>query len=142
VEVDELTTVDLVLEELRAHGESADYHEDLSALLDVLHGCRDPELEDKILGMINSPAVSPAASALLQKFLEEHQPAVVASENPWNRAEKQFDLNRRYVEAACLFDAGSVKDAQLELESILNEDPAYPFALMLKERIGPETSQT
>src|SRR6185503_8975535 len=77
VEVDELTTVDLVLEELRAHGESADYREDLSALLDVLHGCRDPELEDKILGALNSPAATPATSALLQKFLEEHQPVAL-----------------------------------------------------------------
>ena len=133
VEADELTTVDLVLEELRAHGESADYHEDLSALLDVLHGCRDPELEDKILGMVNSAAASPAASALLQKFLEEHQPTVAAGETPWSREEKQFDLNRRYVEAARLFDAGKVKDAQVKLESILSEDPAYPFAVMLQE---------
>src|SRR5204863_8652525 len=83
VEVDELTTVDLVLEELRAHGESAGYHEDLSALLDVLHGCHDPELEDKILGALNSPSASPATSALLRKFVEEHQPAGAAGPTPW-----------------------------------------------------------
>jgi hypothetical protein len=50
VEVDELTTVELILEELRAHGESPDYREDLTALLDVLHGCRDPELEVRRMG--------------------------------------------------------------------------------------------
>jgi len=132
VDVDELTTVDLVLEELRAHAENADYHEDLAALLDVLHGCRDPELEDKILGAINSPSAGPATSALLRGFLEEHQPVAVSKTNPWALAEKQFDLNRRYVEAARLYDAGNVREAQEKLEPILREDPAYPFALMLK----------
>jgi hypothetical protein len=132
VEVDELTTVDLVLEELRAHGESADYREDLSAILGLLHGCRDPELEDKILGMLNSPSASPPVSALLSGFLEEHQPTAVNGETPWSRSEKQFDLNRRYVEAARLFDAGQVKEAREKLDRILDEDPAYPFAVMLK----------
>lgn len=132
VEVDELTTVDLVMEELRAHAEHADYNEDLSALMDVLHGCRDPELEDKILGAINSPGTSPAASALLRKFLEEHQPAAGSGGNPWVVAEKQFDLNLRYVEAARLYDAGKVTEAREKLDRLLAEDPAYPFALMLK----------
>ena len=135
VEVDELTTVDLVLEELRAHGENADYHEDLAALLDVLHGCRDPELEDKILGAINAPPASPAVSTLLRKFVEEHQPAVVTGETPWGRGEKQFELNRQYIEAARLFDAGQLKAAQENLDGILAEDPSYPFALMLREKL-------
>jgi hypothetical protein len=135
VEVDELTTVDLVLEELRAHGESPDYREDLTALLDVLHGCRDPELEDKILGTINAPSTSPAASELLRKFLEEHQPAAVVGKTPWSEAERQFDLNHRYIEAARLFDAGKVKEARESLERLLGEDPAYPFALMLQGKV-------
>ncbi len=135
VEVDELAAVDLVLEELRAHGDSPDYREDLTALLDVLHGCRDPELEDKILGALNSAAASPAASALLRKFLEEHQPPASAGESPWTQAEKQFDLNRRYVEAANLYDAGEVQEAGEKLDGILGEDPAYPFAVMLQSLI-------
>ena len=134
VEMDELTTVDLVLEELRAHGDSADYYEDLSALMDVLHGCRDPELEDKILGTINSPSTNPAACTLLRKFLQEHQPTATADQTPWSRAEKQFDLNRQYVEAARLLDAGRVEQARKELERLLGADPAYPFARMLQER--------
>jgi hypothetical protein len=131
VEVDELTTVDLVLEELRAHGDSPDYREDLTALLDVLHGCRDPELEDKILGVINAASTSRPASELLRKFLEEHQPLEPGGETPWSRAEKQFDLNRRYIEAARLYDAGEVSEAQKRLDGILVEDPSYPFAVML-----------
>jgi hypothetical protein len=131
VEVDELTTVDLVLEELRAHGDSPNYREDLSALLDVLHGCRDPELEDKILGVINSSAASPEVAALVRKFLEEHQPAGVQGETPWSRAERQSDLNRRYIEAARLFDAGQVREAREKLGQILREAPEHPFALML-----------
>ncbi len=137
VEVDELTTVDLVLEELRAHGESPDYHEDLSALMDVLHGCRDPELEDKILGALNSSSANPQVSALLRKFLEEHQPAEAKVETNWSRAERQFDLNRRYVEAASLFDAGQTTKAREKLTQILSDDPEYPFALMLKDAPAP-----
>jgi hypothetical protein len=134
VEVDELTTVDLVLEELRAHGDSPDYREDLTALLDVLHDCRDPELEDKVLGALNSPSASPAGSALLRQFLEEHQPGGPAGlETPWSRAEKQFELNRRYVEAARQYDAGEVEEAGKKLDGILSDEPAYPFALMLKK---------
>jgi len=134
VEADELTTADLVLEELRAHAESADYQEDLAALLDVVQGCRDPEFEDKILGTINSSSTNSAASALLRKFLEEHHPEPVSGETPWSRAEKQFDLNRQYIEAARLFDAGQVEEARERLDRILGEDPAYPFAVMLKEK--------
>jgi hypothetical protein len=138
VEVDELTTVDLVLEELRAHADSPNYHEDLAALLDVLHGCRDPELEDKILGAINGPATSPAASAMLGKFLEEHTPGAIKGDTPWTRAAQQLELNRQYVAAAGLFDHGQTKEARSKLEAILVRDPGHPLALMLKGLITPE----
>lgn len=139
VEMDELTTVDLVLEELRVHGDSERYREDLAALLDVLHGCRDPELEDKILGAINSPPVSPVAAALLRKFVEEHSPAVVTEPNPWTRASRDLDVNRQYVEAAELFDRGQSREARAALDRILAANPAYSLALMLRERIPSET---
>src|SRR5688572_5571571 len=60
VEVDEPKTVELFLEELRAHGENPAYLEDLIALAETLQGCRDPELEDKILDAVNSTRTSPA----------------------------------------------------------------------------------
>src|SRR5688572_871110 len=60
VEVDEPMTVELFLEELRAHGENPAYLEDLIALAETLQGCRDPELEDKILDAVNSTRTSPA----------------------------------------------------------------------------------
>jgi hypothetical protein len=135
VEADELTTVDLVLEELRAHAESPNYHEDLAALLDVLHGCRDPELDDKILGAINAPTTSRAASSMLGKFLEEHTPGKVAVETPWTRAAQQLELNRQYVAAAELFDRGDTKEAQDRIEAILSREPGYPLAMMLKRML-------
>jgi hypothetical protein len=131
VEVDELTTVDLVLEELRAHAESDRYREDLAALFDVLHGCRDPELEDKILGALNSSgtqATAPAASELLRKFLEEHTPVKTAADSPWANAARQLELNHQYVEAATLFDRGDSEQAREAVKRILQADPRYPFA--------------
>lgn len=138
VEVDEVTTVDLVLEELRAHGDNPNYHEDLAALLDVLHGCRDPELEDKILGAVNASATSRAAASMLGKFLEEHTPGKVARDTPWTRAAKELGLNREYVAAADLFDRGQTKEAQSRIESILAREPDYPLGLMLHRLITPE----
>ena len=54
VAVDEPKTVDLVLEELRAHGGNPRYLEDLATLMEVLQTCGDPETEDKILDAVNS----------------------------------------------------------------------------------------
>ena len=70
VDVDELTTVELVLEELRAHGDNPDYREDLAALMEVLKGCAGSRrFEDKILDAVNSPAMNAAVVPLLRKFL-------------------------------------------------------------------------
>jgi hypothetical protein len=131
VEVDELTTVDLVLEEFRAHGESPQYREDLQALLDVLHGCRDPEAEDKILGVVNDPATSPEILALLRAFLQEYRPSQPPGPTSWTRHTADLVLNSRYLAAARLFDTGKKAEARRELESILQSSPTYPLALML-----------
>src|SRR5678815_2062541 len=94
VEVDELMTADLVLEELRAHGESPAYLEDLAALMETLHGCRDPELEDKSLDAVNSRSTSPPAMSLLRKFLEEHRPDRSENESSWTQQRRGLELNR------------------------------------------------
>jgi len=106
VEVDELMTADLVLEELRAHGESPAYLEDLATLMETLHGCRDPELEDKILDAVNSASTSAPVLPLLRKFLEEHRPAAALDGGPWAKRSRALELNRQYQSAAALFEQG------------------------------------
>jgi hypothetical protein len=69
LESNDASAVDLMLEELRVHGANAAYREDLVALVELLHRSRDPELEDKILGCINSPDIPEAASSMLEDFL-------------------------------------------------------------------------
>ena len=132
VEVDELMTADLVLEELRAHGESPAYLEDLATLMETLHGCRDPELEDKILDAVNSASTSAPVLSLLRKFLEEHRPAAALDGGPWAKRSRALELNRQYQSAAALFEQGEKEKGLQALERILSVDKAYPFALMLK----------
>ena len=43
-----------------------------------------------------------------------------------------MDVNRRYQSAATLFDAGRVEEERGVLDGILEVEPAYPFAVMLK----------
>ena len=133
IEVDEPAAVELVLEELRAHGESPRYQEDLATLMEVLQDCRDPEIEDKILDAINSQSVNSSVRALLQKFIEEHRPIVPVGETPWTRREQAATTNQQYIAAAALWDAGRKTEALQALDKILAIDPAYPFALALKE---------
>jgi len=133
VEVDELTTVELVLEELRAHGENPDYREDLTALMEVLKGSRDPQLEDKVLAAINSPSTGAAVASLLRKFLEEHHPTPSGHTNTWSANERAYAVNQQYLAAAAAFERGDHTQAAMALDEILASDPAYPFALSLKE---------
>jgi hypothetical protein len=133
VEVDEFRTVDLVLEELRAHGETPAYLEDLAALVEALHGCRDPELEDKVLDAVNSPSISAPAQTLLRKFLQEHQPVNSDDRSPWARQARDLELNRQYLSAAALFERGEMEKTLQALQGVLAVDADYPFAVMLKE---------
>jgi hypothetical protein len=70
VESGEASAADLILEELRVHGENPAYREDLIALLDLLRGSRDPQAEDKILGVINASETSTLVAAMLRDFLK------------------------------------------------------------------------
>jgi hypothetical protein len=142
VDVDELTTVDLVLEELRAHGENPDYREDLAALLEVLHDCRDPELEDKVLGVINASNTGPAVQELLRKFLEEHRPQEVKPDNPWFRQAEALALNQKYLSAAAEFERGEQTQALMAIDAILAKSPEYPFAVTLKEVMRKRRPET
>jgi hypothetical protein len=132
VDVDERMTVELVLEELRAHGDSPRHQEDLAALMDTLQSCRDPEAEDKVLDAVNSPSTSPAVLALLRKFLEEHRPFKSETPNAWTRHVRALVINRQYQDAAAAFDQGDREKALRLLHKILETDPDYPFAVMLR----------
>jgi len=133
VDVDELTTVELVLEELRAHGDTPDYREDLAALMEVLKGSMDPQLEDKILGAINAPSTGEAVKSLLRKFLEEYQPKASDGSSKWSLSDRAFEVNQKYLAAAALFERGDYTQAAMALDEILAADPTYTFALSLKE---------
>jgi hypothetical protein len=138
VEMDELTTVELILEELRAHAENPGYHEDLNALVNVLRGCRDPELEEKVLAVLNSGSATNAAIPFLREFLKEHRPMESAGPTPWTRRADAIQVNRKYRAAAALQDQGKNKEALQALAGILNEAPDYPFALMLQRLAQPD----
>ena len=131
-EVDEPKTVDLVLEELRAHGGNPRYLEDLAALMEVLHTCRDPETEDKILDAVNSPETAVDVLPLLRKFLEEYRPSRSRTSDVWARRSDALKTNRAYRSAAAAFERGEREKAILALDKILKADPDYPFAVMLK----------
>jgi len=44
-------------------------------------------------------------------------------------------INQRYLKAAGLFDASHQNEALQQIDKILEEEPSYPFATMLK-RLG------
>jgi hypothetical protein len=134
VDVDEPATVDLVLEELRAHGDNPRHQEDLVALMDILHGCRDPEIEEKILSVVNSPSTSPGVLPLLRKFLEGYRPAPSSAPTPWTHRAQALELNRRYLTAAELFDKGKKGEALRLLDEILAKETGYPFAVSLRNQ--------
>jgi hypothetical protein len=142
VEVDELTTVDLALEEFRAHGENPHYQEDLVALLEILHGCRDPELEDKIMGAINAATADSRVVPMLRKFLEEHHPVPPHPANAWLRHAASLKINEQYIAAAALFERGDATKALMALEAILAEDATYPFAVTLKDMLTKKRPET
>jgi len=136
VDCDEPSAVDRILEEVVVHGSDDDYRQDLLALIELLEQARDPETEDKILQIINTEKAPAAVVNMLQDFLRStpgrrHTPA--EGPNPWSDLDRPYIANRRYVEAARLFDSGRKAEAARAIEELLKEDPQYPFALMLKQ---------
>jgi hypothetical protein len=71
IEADDPLATDLVLEEIQIHGENPVYREDLIALLELLRSRRNPEAEDKVLGLINAPETPAATKTVLEGFLRE-----------------------------------------------------------------------
>jgi hypothetical protein len=136
IEVDEPTSSDLIYEEMRTHGKSPNYHEDLWALASLLAHSHDPDIEEKVLGWINVPQTPEPVLPMLQEFLKDYrQPDDAASEarrsNPWSQRAHLQEMNTRYLAASRLFDAGQADGAVQALDEILADSPGYPFAVML-----------
>jgi hypothetical protein len=136
IDCDEPSTVDRILEEVLVHADDPDYREDLIAVTELLARARDPETEDKVLQVINSPEASRTAVALLESFLiNTKAPGQRDPKEPWASLDRAYAANRKYLLAAKLFDAGKKADAGRALDELLKEDPQYPLALMLKQLI-------
>jgi len=136
IETDDAEATDLVLEELRVHGADSVYHEDLSVLFELLLRSRDPEIQDRILDMMNDPRRPPAATSLLQDFLKRYIAPDPKTALPERRREfrRLKAVNDKYKAAAKLFDAGRRDEARQRLDEILALEPGYPFAVMLRSQ--------
>jgi hypothetical protein len=133
VECDEPSVVDRIIEEIVVHANDPNYREDLITLLQLLSQTRDPETEDKILQALNSEHTPRAGIKMLEEFLRNNtvgQGAV--ADEPWARLERVYAANRKYLAAAKLFDSGEKARAERALAELLQDEPHYPFALMLK----------
>ena len=135
IDCDELRAVDLILEEVIVHGENSTYHEDLKALLELLRRSHDPDVEEKIVVLLNAADTPIEAKKTLEAFVATFRPLDSDHDNPWTRASRLVDLNTRYLAAAKLFDTGRQNEASLALDAILKDDPQYPFAVALKQLI-------
>ena len=142
IEADETTSSELIYDEMRVHGRSPNYHEDLWALTSLLVHSHDPDIEEKVLGWINVPQTPEPVVPMLQEFLKEYRrpdPGTLESDsqNPWARRVHLQEMNSQYIAASRLFEAGHIAEAQLALEKILTEEPGYPFAVTLLQMVRP-----
>jgi hypothetical protein len=135
VDCDEPSAVDRILEELVIHGGDQEYYEDLFALIGLLERARDPEIEDKVLQVLNSENVPNPVKKMLQDFLKKSttQSLGLEKDNPWTGLDRVYAANRRYLAAAKLYDAGQKTEAARLLDELLRDDPQHPFAIMLRE---------
>src|SRR5262249_39440736 len=102
VESDELDAVDRILEEVVIHGHDPVYQEDLKAILELLRLSRDPEVDQKLLAVLNADDTSSEVAQLLQAFLANFRPSTPAANNPWSRATYLLHLNAQYRAATKL----------------------------------------
>jgi hypothetical protein len=136
VDCDEPSAVDRILEEVLVHGNDPGYREDLLALIELLGQARDPETEDKILQVLNSDETPRPVIPMLEGFLRDpprRQDAKI--EDPWASLDRVYAANKKYLAAAQLFDNGKKADAARTLDELLETEPHYPLALMLKSLV-------
>jgi hypothetical protein len=136
VEMDDHAAVDRILEEITVHADSPESREDLLALVELLRITRDPETESRILELINTPETAPAARQFLEGFVRTYRaPVPPEDSSAWTRSSHFRAINKKYLAAARLFDAGNKVEAMRKLDALLQDEPRYPFALMLKRMI-------
>ena len=70
IESNEPEAVDRIIEELRAHADDPTFREDLLALIELLSRSSDPDMEDKIMQVLNDPQTPRPASEILEEFLK------------------------------------------------------------------------
>ena len=126
--------MDRILEEVLVHGDDPTYREDLLAIIELLRHSSDPEMEDKILQVLNSDGTPRPAVDMLENFIKglTTTRSETKHEGPWAGLNRAYAANRKYLAAAKLFDKGKKADAGRALDELLKEEPHYPFALMLK----------
>lgn len=127
--------VDRILEEVLAHGENPEFREDLLTLMELLGRARDADLEEKIMMALNTADTPRPAVRMLEAFLQTHPPVAAVSARPAGPKPALQSINKRYLAAAKLYDAGRKADALRKLNELLKEEPRYPLALMLKRLI-------
>jgi len=142
IEAGETTSSELIYDEMRVHGKSPNYHEDLWALASLLAHSRDPDIEEKVLGWINVPQTPEPVVPMLQEFLKEYRrpdPGILKTDSPdpWARRVHLQEMNSQYIAATRLVEAGHNEEAQLALEKLLTEEPGYPFAVTLLQMVKP-----
>jgi hypothetical protein len=138
IECDEPSAVERILEEVVVHGADSNYREDLAALVQLLEQSSDPETEDKILQVLNSQDTPKPAAGILEAFIKStkaQRHEGTKADNPWANLERVYTANRKYLDAARLFDAGKKAEAARAIDELLKDDPQYPFALMLKQKM-------
>jgi len=139
IDCEDPAAVDRILEEVLVHAENPDFREDLQALVELLRQSRDPRTEEKIMELLNHPNTPQAAAELLERFLKTSSPAVRKSgsgTDSWTSLDRLHAANKKYLAAAKLLDSGRTADSLRKLDELLNEEPRYPFALMLKRMIS------
>jgi hypothetical protein len=109
IENHEPSAVDRILEEVIVHSSHSDYREDLVALVQLLDDAQDPETEDKTLHVLNSKETPKEAVQILETYLKNAKPRSrqdMSANGPWASLDRVYALNRQYLAAARLLDAG------------------------------------
>lgn len=133
IDSEEPSAVDRILEEVVVHGDDPTFREDLLALTGLLSKARDPETEDKILQVVNSEDAARAAVLILETFLKTGSSYDNKNKaGAWAALDRAYAANKKYLAAAKLFDSGKTVDAARVLDELLQDDPDYPMAVMLK----------
>lgn len=135
IDSDEPSAVERILEEVLAHGGDPNFREDLLALIELLAQARDPDIDGKIMQVLNSEETPRAAVGMIEGFLKNTKIRRHLKTEPWTSLDRLYAANKKYLAIARMFDDGRKADASNKLDELLRDLPQYPFALMLKRLI-------